>query len=185
MSRANPYRLGQTASSGELENLLGQCACFEDIDYSSTEAVKPLLTGMDVWARWVKNESGGALTPGTCVVADTGATYGPGKAVGAAAVSGTTVANGVVDPYIASAGVANDAHFWLIYCGPCKFKFTTGTALTVGAVLQLGAAGRVELYDVGTPAIAANLDRCGRALAAVASGTADDTLFRGFADFRF
>lgn len=185
-SVAQSYGLGQTAASGELEHLLGQRACFRDINYASTEAVKPLLSQMDIIAVWVKNESGSAITPGTVCRWDSGATYGPGKAVaGAAAIASDQVPCGVADPYLPTAGVANDEHFWLIVEGPCKFKFTTGTTLDNIDVLQLGAAGRVTKYDVGTPAAGGNLYRVGRSLEAVDTGVASDTLFRGYADIRF
>lgn len=184
MSVQNPYRLGQTAVSGERENLLGQIGCFTDQDRTAT-GVFPETSMMLTYALWVKNERGSAALPGEVVIWDTGSTYGVGRATGANVTSATTAAAGVVDPFLPTAGVADNAHYWLIFRGPCKFLFTTGTTLAVGDVLLAGASGRVTKYDITSAAAQANFDRCGRALAAVDTAIASDTKFLGYADFRF
>lgn len=163
---------------------LGQVARFVDRNYAASGAVKPILSSMPIYARLLRNESNGNLTAGTIVTASTDAVYGPGKAAGAAAVAGTTVGHCVVDPFV-SGNIADEETFWGIFYGPCKFKFTTGTATTLGMVLALGAAGRVQQLDHTSLTDQLIFDRCGRALEVVASGAANDTLFRGFADFRF
>ncbi|MEM7561273.1 MAG: hypothetical protein AAF394_19280, partial [Planctomycetota bacterium] len=61
----------------------------------------------------------------------------------------------------------------------------TGTALAPGDSLVPGASGRAVRYNDAAPAVAGNFACMGRSLATVASGTANDTLFRMFADFRF
>lgn len=182
----NHHQLGETAPSGEQEHLLGSIGMFNDLDPDNFYSEVHSGQGFPVTkALWVKNESGGALTPGTIPTWDTGATYGPRKAVGAAAATGTSVGVGVVDPFLPAAGVADNLHFWLIFWGRCQFLFTTGTALSVGDVVALGAAGRVVDLDHTSLTDQLIFDRCGRCLEAVAAGAANDTLFDGFADFRF
>ena len=161
---------------------LGQIGCFVDKDYSQ-QGVKPLNSQMLIWARLVRNESGGNLTAGSIVTDDTGSTYGPGKAVGAAAVSGTSIGVGVVDPFV-SGNIAAGETFWLIEAGPCQFKFTTGTTIAPGDAAALGAAGRVIQLDHTTLTDQLIFDRCGTVLEDVLTGVASDTLFRGIAEFR-
>jgi len=185
MSLSVPFGLGQTQASGEQEHLLGTEGCFKDLTVGASDP-QATASNMTVHARWVKNESGGALTPGFIVQWDTGATYGPGKAVGAVAVADTDTGAGVVDPHLPAAGVANDDHFWLIERGPCRFRFTTGTTIARGDNLALGGAGRAIKYDApGADTTTGNRDRCGACLEAVDTAVASDTQFRGFADFRF
>ena len=160
-------------------DLLGQVARFLDLDYSAT-GVKAVQSQQPVYARLVKNTSGGALTPGAIVYP--GSELGACRDVGGEAIAGTTLGCGVVDPWLGS--VADDDIFWLIYSGPCKFQFTTGTALVIGQPLALGAAGRAKDLPEGSLTDQLLADRCGRADEAVASGTANDVLFRGIADFR-
>lgn len=182
MEFMNDHSLGKKniiTDSGKL----GQVYRLLDLDYSAS-GVKRQLSQMPIYARLVRNESSGNLTAGTIVTCATDTTYGAGKAVGAAAAAGTSVGHGVVDPWI-SGNIADGETFLLIYNGPCKFKFTTGTALASGMVLALGAAGRAAKLDHTSLSDQLIFDRCGRALEVVASGTANDTLFRGFADFRF
>lgn len=176
----NSHSLFATAPSGEAEHTLGQCGTFKHIDPADTSALKRVLSEIDSEAVWVKNESGGALTRGTIVTIDTGATYGPGRAVGAAAAAGTTVGYGVV----AASSVADNDHFWCIRKGIAQIKSTTGTAVTVGAVLALGAAGRAIVYDApGTPTAAGGRDRFGYAREAVGAEAASDTLFEAVVNF--
>lgn len=164
--------------------ILGQVARFLDLDYSLT-GVKKTQSQMPVWARLVRNDSGGTLAAGGVCRWDVGTTYGPGKAVdGLAAIGSNQMPAGVVDPWI-SGTVAEDETFWLIFNGPCKFLFTTGTTITNGDVLTLGAAGRAVRYNPAAADAEDNLNRLGRTLATVDTAIASDTLFRGFADIRF
>ena len=163
---------------------LGQRYFFNDLDYSSTETITPQLTSMEVEALLVINDSGGTLKAGDICRWDIGATYGPGRGVDAAAVADTAVGVGAVDPWI-STTVGDGETFLLVVRGPCKLLSTTGTAVAIGDVLALGAAGRAIVYDApGSDTTTGNRDRCGRALEVVASGAADDTLFRAYVDFR-
>jgi len=183
MNIEKAYPLGTRAASGEMEHYLGFFGRFKHQDPDATSSLARVLSEMDVCARWVKNESGGTLAAGTIVTWDTGATYGPFRAVGAAAAAGTNVGIGAVDPFVSGA-VANDDHFWLITNGPCQFLFTTGTTIAVGDLLTLGASGRVNKYDPASADAEDNLCRCGRVMEAVNTAVASGTLFDGFADFR-
>ena len=132
MEQFSDSSLGKTDIVTDTDKL-GQVARFLDLDRSGS-GVKSQLSQMPIFARLVINNSGGNLTAGTIVTAD--ATYGPGRGAGAAAVAGTSVGCGVVDPWV-SGNIANGSTFWMIEEGPCKFKFTTGTSITIGMVLAL------------------------------------------------
>lgn len=179
MEQFSDSSLGKTDIVTDTDKL-GQVARFLDLDRSGS-GVKSQLSQMPIFARLVINNSGGNLTAGTIVTAD--ATYGPGRGAGAAAVAGTSVGCGVVDPWV-SGNIANGSTFWMIEKGPCKFKFTTGTSITIGMVLALGAAGRAKELDHTSLSDQLIFDRCGRVLEAVDTAITNDTLFRGYADFR-
>jgi len=176
--------LGHKAFTSDVDQL-GEEAVFEDINLSSTEQIKPKLSQMKIYARWVRNTSGGTLSPGAAVRWDETATYGPGKGIVDTAVIATDeLVAGFVDPYITGTVAANE-HFWLIEKGPAKALFTTGTTLDENDPLLPGAAGRVTKSDVSTASAAQNQHLCGFSLEAVDTGTADDTLFRIYAIGQF
>ncbi len=179
MNITQVYPLGSEGASGELEHLLGQEGCFRDVNYDSTERIKPTLSMRDIHAVWVKNESGGTLKAGDILKPSTDSTYGPLKAV-AGAAGATDVACGVVDPYI-NGTVADNDHFWMIVRGPATLLFTTGTTLAIGDELGNGAAGRAIKFTPGTTDMAYFV---GYSLAAVDTGVASDTEFRAVINFR-
>lgn len=166
----NQYPLGKTAASGELEHLLGQTGHFLDMNYGSSERVKPLRSQMLIKARWVKNETGGALNPGESVTWDTSAAYGPGKAVGAEG-SNAAIA-GFVDPYVSS--VADNEHFWLIEEGPTEVRYDGSANLAIGDPLATAANGRVAEATLGTTETAYVVGR--KIEVAKTSGSADDLI---------
>ena len=172
--RLVPYNLGETAVSGELENLLGYRAFFEDVDRSGT-GVKAELSGMTVEAVWVKNESGGNLSGGQIVLWDTGSTYDHGKAVNAAGDDVHGI--GVVDPDVTT--VSNDTHFWLIVKGPTKVRYDGSASLAIRDELCTAASGNTREYVFGTDDADS---RFGVSLAAKTSGSAGDK-FRALVDF--
>jgi hypothetical protein len=162
---------------------LGSVVRITDQNYAAV-GVKPLYSGMSTLARVVKNGSGGTLAAGAACYWDI-AGEGPGKEVdGIASVSSNHIPAGFVDPFVAAA-IPDTETFLLWFYGPCQMLSTTGTAVVNGNPLTLGASGRVDVYDVTSPEVADTFHYCGRALAAVASGTASGTLFRAFADTRF
>lgn len=179
---ASNWPLGKVDVMTDTE-LLGQVGQHLDVDHDSAETVRQNLSAMPVFARIMRNDSGGILKPGAVLRNDTGSTYGPYKAVdGIAAIASDQVAVGAVDPWL-TADVADGSHFWCIYWGPCKFLFTTGTTLARNDLLITGASGRVTKYDVTTASAANNLHGVGRSLEAVDTAISSDTLFRGFAMF--
>lgn len=162
--------------------LLGQEARFIDKDYASTEGVKPTLSAIPIRARLMYNDSGSTIAPGSLLRADVGTTYGPFKAVdGTAVLASDQVPCGVADPWGGTIPVG--AFFWVIYKGPCKFLFTTGTTLAPNDILITGAAARVTKYNVASETAEQNLHKVGWSLSAVDTAIASDTLFRGFANF--
>ena len=174
---ANAYPLGKYAENGELPNLLGQEGSFKHDDGGGNgDPVTGESSGRMTKARWVKNQSGGNLTAGTLCTGDNTANYGPLKGVGGVATGGNqSKATGFVDPLVVG-NIPNGANFWLVYDGPAKAKFTTGTALAPNDSLKTGAAGRVA-QAAGTIAAADAFDFVGISNATVASGAANDTLF--------
>jgi hypothetical protein len=167
---SNQYPLGKTAASGENEHLLGQPGVFKDLDLDSTERIKPELSAMLVHCVWVKNETGGALSPGESVTWDTGATYGPFKAVGAQ--GGASAIAGFVDPYVTT--VADNEHFWLVQEGPCKALYDGSANLAIGDKIATAATGRVAEATLGTTDVAYTVGV--KIDAAKTSGSADDEI---------
>jgi hypothetical protein len=93
----------------------------------------------------------------------------------------TTVPAGVVNPYI-SASVPIGGIFWMIVRGPCEFLFTTGTTIAANDLLASGASGRVIKATVGTTSDHYTVGWCNEG---VDTAIASDTLFRGYAFFKF
>jgi len=145
------YERGKTAASGELPHLLGQVVEFPDVNWSSTEPVKPALSGATVHCRWVMNDSGGALLPGQTVVYKTG--YALQRIVDETATSGETPV-GVVDEYLPSAGVANGECFWIVIEGPGKCLNEASGTCTEFVAVKAGTTtgGRVET-NASTPGV--------------------------------
>jgi hypothetical protein len=107
------YGRGTTGASGELEHYYGTKAEFPDVNWSSTEAVKPINSGHTVTCIWVKNDSSGTLAK-RCVVKWKTAYFG--TRVGDRADAGD-IGCGVVDEHIPST-VADGLGFWLVVHGP-------------------------------------------------------------------
>ncbi len=166
-----PFERGQTASglfatatSGatpvisatDFLNIEGQIWEFDDINYASTEAVKPLRSNKKVWCMAVRNSSAAiAILPKRLVVlqtdygyanttTNTDATAGP---LGLARVQGyarmgadTAVAPSrcyPVDEFLPSGGVAQNDVFWIVIKGPAIVKTALAqfTAITQGLPL--------------------------------------------------
>lgn len=163
-----PIQPGETQPSGTLEGNLGSEYKLADLDYASTEAVKPRLTGALVGVRLVKNDSGGVLSPRTCVAYKAGY-YG--LRIGAVSGAGE-VANGVVDPYLTGT-VASGDHFLLFQTGPCKIINGAATQLVTNEPLVTAADGEVVGFDPtpddATEAAVQAQYRVGRAMATIAA----------------
>jgi hypothetical protein len=121
---------------------LGAIRCFNDKDHTDPDAVAP-LSGMEIVAQLVKNNSGGTLAKGLGVTYEAGF---QGKQVDA--LSGANaICDGVVDPFIPGATVPDQAYFWIIKKGPCQVVAGTG-GLAAGDLLQTAASGT---FIDGTP----------------------------------
>lgn len=134
------YPRGSTSNaSDELAELAGKIGEFPDVEWDSSEGVKPVLTGSMVRCRWVQNTSGGALLPGRLVAYDAAA---PLKEVDVLATTGEQAA-GVVDEYLPAAGVANNMFFWLVIDGPTTVVSDGAGVIAAQDKLVTGATGYV------------------------------------------
>lgn len=177
--RLNFYGLGSTAPSDENVHLRGYRAFFPDVNHNSTNAIKPVLTGLTIEAIWVQNNSGGALLPGEIASWDN---TSPGEKVDAKAGAAERAA-GVVDPYLPAAGVADGRHFWLIRSGPAKVIHAGNDTIGANSELVTAASGRVDLFDATGTAASEPASRFGRSMENPADVAG--TLFRALVDFRY
>lgn len=173
-SNPNVPELGQTvpgldSDGSTLENasLLGGMKAFPVRDFSATSTPARKLTGVFVVGILLRNISGGALLPGRLArLCDAGSgSYPPGTVFGLIeAVEGYANVENMdtcvlVDPWLPSAGVADDALFWGIIKGPAQ-GYTPQAAGDANAAIVAGdpivcsadAQGRVTVP--GTPATA-------------------------------
>lgn len=125
-----------------------------------------LLSGASIYAAYVKNGSGVTLAAGTGIKFLNTAL---GKTIGAKHGADERC-DGVVDPFISSAGLANGSYGWIIIGGPCDVLAGYG-GLAQGDVVQTAADGTfITLTDNNTYAIgrsgvadeAADADALGR-----------------------
>jgi hypothetical protein len=154
------------------EGSLGLTKDFPDIDWDSSESIKPQHTNMRVTCRLVQNDSGGTLA-GKLHVKYKSTNWG--TEIGAVCGAGEP-SDGVVDEYLTTT-VADQSYFWLVVKGPTLMTNSTATAIAQGDPLVTAADGKVVemLTDID---LAKYTGICGRAMAAVAA-TADVT-FRAY-----
>lgn len=171
------YGLGDVVASGELTNLYGQHAMFEDRNLNSTERVKPLKTGIPVKAIFVKNGDASAITPRLAVKWDSGTDE-----------IGTTVVPagdgdrpcGFASPYMPSAGAAAGEGFFIIVDGPAEAISDGGSTLAVTDIVVTAASGKVNKQTAApadaTAAVVQVNSVCGRPMESVAA--TDGATFR-------
>jgi len=150
MSNQIPFELGVSGKVSQ-EMLLGKVCCFDDTDRINRDAqsgVAKLLSGMKIFARLVRNETGSTLAAGLIVEWDTGTTYGPGKAVKTIA-GDDEYGCGVVDPYLSSS-VADDDFFWLIHTGPTYVQSDGNAIANPNTRICCDASGQVRAWVAGT-----------------------------------
>lgn len=146
------------STAGALDNLIGKEWLFEDLDYSATGA-RPARTNRYVRCRLVKNVSGINLLPKRLArFIASGVNYG-------AQVDGytaTTAERGYpVDEFLPTAGVPDQAYFWIVVDGPAKVlaplagadfngNISEGTRLVALTAATSGAttAGRVAVENI-------------------------------------
>lgn len=150
------------------EESVGKVKEFPDVNFSASSTVKPRLTNMKVKCRLVKNTSGGALTPGTTVLYETG--YW-GTQVDSAGGAGRV--HGIVDEYLPSAGVPANEYFWIVIHGPCKARMEGSASVAEKDPVKAVASGRVDEDGDGL-----SIDSIGEMMEA--GSTTQDTLNRIF-----
>lgn len=148
MSIDNIYDLNQTDANGAHDHLAGKEGWFLDVNYASTEAVKPILTQMKIKARWVKNDSGGTLAANTQVAYKSGYF---GLRVGALGGVSPERPDGVVNPY-AGATIADGSWFWMIVHGPCKLISDGASTIALTDQITSAASGKTKKVANATAA---------------------------------
>lgn len=129
MQEDAPFQLGETFQGTQTidgttttinEHILGTRHAFPHVDYSRTGLTTPrsLLSGAKICAIAVRNTSGITLLPKRLVLLDVTAGYGMLKNCDGYGHDQTIGPVVLVDPWLPSAGVADDAIFWAIYKGP-------------------------------------------------------------------
>lgn len=192
-----PFPRGEAQTEAAFAELLGREYEIEDVNWGSSEVVKPHRSGKMVRLRLVKNEATVALTPKKLVrYSTTAGEYGT-------VVDGfcrTTAEDwaGVVDEFLPTAGAAVDSYFYIVVEGPTKVVTPdAGSAfngdITVGAALVAATAaastgstaGRVQVQNITagsqdtdmSSVINNAMNALGRALSAATTGnTATDIL---------
>lgn len=171
--------LHKTFASGTLDNLLGVERCFGDIDQTPSSTVASKTTGMEVWARLVKNRRGSAITKGLALKWKT--SYN-GVGVDVAGAGDKVV--GFASPYLPSAGVADGDYFWMVYRGPCKAVSDGGTTLADTDTVVSSTAGKIKKQTAApadtTAAMVQVNSRAGTPMESVTN--VDGTVFRILAD---
>lgn len=161
------YGLDQTDANGTHAHLAGIMGEFLDVNYASTAEIKPILSQHKIYARWVKNDSGGTLAANKAVVYKDGYHL---KRVGAACGVSPARPDGVVNPYAGT--IADGSWFWMIVRGPCKLITDGSGALAIGDNITTAASGKTKIVASGTAAtIPGQFAKCGETVAATADLT--------------
>lgn len=192
MRQELPFERGNPQTeSGAFDHLLGKEYTVDDIDWSSTEKVKPHRSGADVTLRLVKNGSTAAILPTrVCKYSTTAGEYGKN-------ISGMTAVlaedwAGVADEALPAAGAPVNSYFYIVVDGPsltytpmagadAVADFTVGGLVVCAtAAASTGTtAGRVAAQTIGgaTAPLANNVQNAvGRALSAATTGNTNTAL---------
>ncbi len=140
-----PLKWGDTADS-ERVNAGMRGAIFEMKNISRTDHKTP-LDGRSVFVVVAKNATGGALNARQCVIlksTDAGFSIEDDTTTG-------EIPDGVVDPHLASAGVADGDCCLVIVGGPCEFITDGAGALAFNDVLVTSTAGKVVKQTAAPP----------------------------------
>lgn len=192
-----PFPRGTYVTEDAFSYLLGKDWLFEDVDLNfSGVGAKPVRTGKMVRCRLCQNKSGAALLPKRLGRFKKGT---PGEYLGV--VDGMTAVDAErgfpIDEYLPSAGVPDQAYFWVVMDGPALVKLplsgagfngaiTVGDRLVALTAATSGAttAGRVAHENITGSTQAADYtflfdqigNRIGRALSAATTGNTDSDL---------
>jgi len=140
--------LDEVDTAGAYNHLLGKVVEFEDRNWASTDPIKPLLSGMTIKARFVKNDSGGTLAKNLIVAWKSG--YVGTRVGGLCAVSPARPC-GVVTPY-AGATIADGANFWMIVSGPCNVVSDGAATIAITDQITPAGSGKIKKVASGTAA---------------------------------
>lgn len=140
-----PLKLGETQSATRVNQSVRGA---EYLFANKSSADGTPLDGRQRVMAVVKNASGGALLPGTVVVFKSSA---PGWEINGNAAVGTR-GDGVVDPTLPAAGVANGDCFLMVVEGPTNFVSDGAGVLAFGNKLVVGATGGRVKIQVAAPA---------------------------------
>lgn len=143
-----PFSLGETLKGTQTldgttttinEKVLGTRCAFEDVNWSSATD-RPRLSNAKICAIALRNTSGLTLLPKRFVLVDKTAGRGMLKNADGYAHDINLGPAVLVDPFLPSAGVADDDIFWGLYAGPA-----TCLTPTVAADFNLAIVAGVEL----------------------------------------
>lgn len=159
-----PFQLGETLKGTESStgtavlinnDKLGIRCAFPHVDYSITglTTARSLLSGEKICAIALRNTAGIALLPKRLVLLDVTAGYGMLKNADGYAHDLAIGPCVLVDPWLPSAGCADDDIFWGIYAGPAMCLTPTvaadfSTAIAAGAPL-VAATGTTSGNSTG------------------------------------
>ena len=183
---------GYTISSSDLPGLAieGKHWTFEDIDYNSTETVKPHRSSHYVRCVAVRNMASFALRPKSVVTFQATAGVNRARVDGMCDVTAEKCA-GVVDEFLPSTGIVQYDIGWVVVDGPSLVTtplegdannlIPVGTILVALTAVTSGAttSGRVRPQDLtGATAVLAGqaLNRVGEAMSAVTTGNTNADL---------
>ena len=169
------FSRGTVRPGTELPHLVGRRCYFDDVATPSGNSPLRVLSGMEVEAVIVINDSGGTLSPKKVVAWKAG--YVGTKVGGLNANEGRGA--GVVDPFLTS-DVADGEQFLLIVKGPTTV-LAHDDAITAGLGLVSQGSGRVDGYAANGDADIA-VSYLGTYIEAP---TAQDDEIRAVVDFRY
>jgi hypothetical protein len=111
---------------------------------TSSNGIRPVLSGCERNAVLVRNTSGTTLLPGQVVTWQTGFR---GQRVAALAAANNYNVAGVVDYYLPSSGVADKDLFWLFRSGPVEVRFDGNSTSNNGVVISTTAGKEGSAKD--------------------------------------
>lgn len=196
---APPFNRGEYEASEDLSHMLGREWQFEDLDFAQTSGARAARSGKMVSCRLVKNNTGAALLPKRLVTFSTTAgEYNTHIGHSSSAYSCLTNDRAFpVDEFLPSAGVPDQAYFWVVTRGPamCLLPLAGAgfngdvsvgntlsalTAATAGATTAGRVANTTTVITVSgsdyVDVIKAAENYVGRALSAATTGNTGSSL---------
>lgn len=167
---------GATVPSGRNTDVYGKLGIFANIAALTDRAPRDQR---NVWMRFVKNDSGGALLPGQTLAWKTG--YAGLRVTNPAATAGVLIC-GIVDHLLAAAGVADGEAFLMTVLGPTKMLLdNNATSAEFDNLLNSGGvAGTVRSGTHGAAGSCGRNEASGTTAAGTAGTLAAATSFWGY-----